>query len=210
VRADAIVGLSAAAEQNREVLEELAYSGSPVLQQEANRAMRLAGLRTRADDEMPPAADLAAWEKLFEVSGNAAAGRRLFFSPLGGRCSTCHQHDGRGGRIGPDLTKLAENNTRERIIASILQPSQEIAPHYQPWILITDDGKTHTGLRLPKPGDNGIEDYVDSAGNLFSLPSNAIVERHASAASIMPDNIQTTLSIADLRDLLTFLATKAD
>ncbi len=72
-------------------------------------------------------------------------------------------------------------------------------------MLQTTDGKTYTGLRLPKPGDDGKEDYVDSAGNAFTLPSDEIEERQVASKSIMPENLQATLSIADLRDLLTFL-----
>ncbi len=92
------------------------------------------------------------------------------------------------------------------MITSILQPSQEIAPDYQAWLLVTAEGKTYTGLRLPKPGDDGKEDYVDAAGKVFTLPSSSIEERRASSTSIMPENLQAILSVDDLRDLVTFLA----
>ncbi len=210
VRAEAIVGLSAAAEKHRELLETFADCDREVLKHEAGRALRLAGLRPAPAEEQPPADDIGSWQKLLDVSGSAVAGRRLFFSPVGARCGVCHQHGGRGGRIGPDLTNLGASTSRERIIASLLKPSEEIAPHYQPWLLVTRDGKTHTGLRLPKGGDNGMEDYVDSAGKAFSLPSSSIEVRSASTVSIMPDGLERTLSIADLRDLVTFLATDSN
>lgn len=206
VRAEAIVGLAADAEGQRELLEELADCDQQILQSEARRVLRLAGLRPSPKEAKPPADDLAAWNALLRESGNAVAGRRLFFTSSGPRCCVCHQHDGRGGRIGPDLTNLAATTNREKIIASILQPSQEIAPHYQAWILVTTDGKTHTGLWLPKPGDDGNESYFDSAGNVFSLPSDSIEIRQAAATSIMPDGLQTPLSIDDLRDLVEFLS----
>jgi putative heme-binding domain-containing protein len=117
----------------------------------------------------------------------------------------CHQHSGRGGRIGPDLTNIARSNTREKIIESILQPDREVAPHYQPWLLVTDDGKTHTGLRMHEGGDDGSEEYVNSAGERFLLESKTIEVREAVATSIMPSGLETTVSIADLRDLVTFL-----
>jgi putative heme-binding domain-containing protein len=87
-----------------------------------------------------------------------------------------------------------------------LQPSQEIAPDYQAWTLLDRDGKTYTGLRLPKGGDNGQEEYADAAGKVFTLSSSAIEDRRVSSTSIMPDNLQSMLSIDDLRDLVTFLA----
>jgi putative heme-binding domain-containing protein len=177
-----------------------------MLGQEASRVLTLAGLRPLPKEEKPPADDLDGWNKLLSEPGDAAAGRRLFFNSIGARCGVCHQHAGRGGRIGPDLTNISRSNNREQIIASLLQPSREIAPHYQPWLLVTNDGKTHFGLRKAQGGDNGIETYIDSAGNEFALRSDTIDERHAATKSIMPDNIAATLSIADLRDLVTFLS----
>jgi putative heme-binding domain-containing protein len=205
VRAEAIVGLAAAAEKHRGLLETLAASDREVLRSEAERALRLAGLRPAPAETNPSADDLSAWNKLLATTGDAAAGRRLFFSPVGARCSVCHKYGGRGSNVGPDLTHIGRSASRERIIASLLQPSREVAPDYQPWILVTNDGKTHAGLRLPKPGDSGQEEYADSAGNTFILASEAIEERHAATKSIMPDNLQATLSLDDLRDLITFL-----
>jgi len=177
-----------------------------VLRREAARALRLAGLRPTTAEAKPPANDIDAWKKLLSSSGDASAGRRLFFSPAGPRCSTCHKYGGRGGNVGPDLTKIGRSASRDKIITSILQPSQEIAPDYQAWTLVDSDGKTYTGLRLPKPGDDGQEDYADANGKPFTLASSAIEDRRVASTSIMPENLQAMLSIEDLRDLVTFLA----
>jgi putative heme-binding domain-containing protein len=205
VRAEATVGLAAAATQHAELLQRLAEEQSALVSDEARRTLRLAGLGPVELEVKPAAENLLAWNSLLEDSGNAASGGRLFFSTVGPRCGVCHQHNGRGGRIGPDLTQIGQTSTREQIIASILQPSQEIAPHYQPWVLTMTDGKTRTGLRQPRPGDDGTEHYFDSAGNEFSLQSETIDLREASGTSIMPNGLQNVVSIADLRDLVTFL-----
>ena len=205
IRAEAISGLNADMPRNRELLEFFAEGGSPVLKRQAKRTLRLAGLEKTPEEAKPPAAELDAWNKLFVQQGDAAAGRRLFFSPVGPKCSVCHKYAGRGGSVGPELTHIG-STPRERIIASILQPSREVAPDYQSWTLTTADGKTYTALRLPKPGDDGTEDYIDSAGHRFTLKTSEIEDRRAAATSIMPDNLQSTISIDELRDLVTFLA----
>jgi putative membrane-bound dehydrogenase-like protein len=211
IRAEAITGLAGAADQYRDLLEQFAGdTKSEVLQREAARALRLAHLAPAPVEDKPAATDLAAWKKLLESPGDAAAGRRLFFSSIGARCNACHQVGARGGRVGPDLTLLGRTSSRERIIASILQPSQEIAPEFQSWLLITKDGKTLSGLRLQKPGDDGVEDYADPAGKKFSLPTESIETREASTTSIMPDGLEKVISIDDLRDLVTFLTSPAD
>jgi putative heme-binding domain-containing protein len=206
VRAVAIVGLSAAVGENRDLLEKLATSDHQILRREAARVLRLAGMRPATADAKPPAADIAGWKAALSTPGDAAAGRRLFFSPVGPHCSSCHKYGGHGLNVGPDLTQISRSAPREKIITSILQPSQEIAPDYQAWTLVDRDGKSYTGLRLPKPGDSGQEDYADATGKVFTLSSSAIEDRRVASTSIMPDNLQSTLSIEDLRDLITFLA----
>ncbi len=210
IRAEAVVGLSAAAEEHKELLESLAKVNNETVAHEAERALRLSGLLPVQPEKKPPADDLAAWVKLLNEPGDVQSGQRLFFSPVAARCGVCHQYGGRGGRIGPDLTNIAKSSTREKLIASIMRPDEEIAPHYQPWLLVTDDGKTHTGLRLHEGGDDGSEEYVNSAGERFLLESKSIEVREATATSIMPSGLEKLVSIADLRDLVAFLTTAAE
>jgi putative membrane-bound dehydrogenase-like protein len=206
IRAEAIAGLSAFSDSYPPdtTLSGFLTSKNDTLRRVAEQASRLRR-RSRPDESLPPASDVDKWIPLLDSTGDAEAGRRVFFNTTGPRCSVCHQYDGRGGRIGPALTYIGRSNNREQIIASILQPSREVAPHYQPWELVTSDGKTHVGLRQHKAGDNGMEDYVDSAGTAFSLRSDTIEKRTASQKSIMPDGLESGLSIEDLRDLVVFL-----
>jgi putative heme-binding domain-containing protein len=204
------MGLSAAAASHNDLLESLAAGTNKTLSSEAERALRLNGQRPMSSEARPAAADTAAWAELLKQPGDAKAGRRLFFSPVGARCGVCHQHNGRGGRVGPDLTNISRSSSREKIVESILKPDQEVAPHYQPWLLVTDDGKTHTGLRQHEGGDDGTEEYVNSAGERFLLESKTIEVREATSTSIMPSGLETTVSIDDLRDLVTFLTTPAE
>jgi putative heme-binding domain-containing protein len=204
VRVEALAGLAAKSAEYRELLEEFATK-SGLLGDEAKRVLRLSGLKEMPLEEKPDVGDLEAWVRLLTDSGDLDAGRRLFFSAVGPKCSVCHQHGGRGGNIGPDLTHIGESNSRERIITSILDPSRDVAPHYETWILVTDDGKTHVGLRLPKSGDDGTEPYSDTNGQRFELPSESILHREASKTSIMPAGLEKSISIQDMRDLVTFL-----
>lgn len=209
IRVEAIVGLSAGAEKYRALLEKFTSSDDATLKHEAIRALRLAAPQPVSTEQKPPAEDLEAWNKLLAVAGDAESGRRLFFSPAGPRCSICHSYSGRGGSVAPELTRISSVASRERIVASILQPSLEIAQDYQPWLVTTNDGKTYAGVRLGKASDSGEEDYVDTAGNVFTLPSPTIESRQPVDKSIMPDNFHSVLSIEDLRDLVTFLTCPA-
>lgn len=207
LRADAVAGLAAVAPAERGLLEELAGDGSPAVRREADRVLRLAKMVPSEKETKPPAEETDAWLALLDTApGDAAAGRRLFTSAVGARCAVCHQHSGRGGNIGPDLTLTAKKLSRRRLVESILQPSAEIAPQYTPWVLETADGRVLSGLRLAQAGDNGKEWYADSEGKKFLLLSEEIDYRAPSAASIMPQGLEQTVSVQDLRDLIAFLS----
>jgi putative membrane-bound dehydrogenase-like protein len=204
-RAETIAGMASKASEYRELLESLADNSSDG-GKEASRILRLSGIAPIPQEAKPDAGDLAAWTKLLANPGDVAAGRRLFFSVVGPQCSVCHRHSGRGGTIGPDLTYIGKSTSREKIISSILDPSRDVAPQYETWILITDDGKTHTGQRLPKAGDDGREPYADSTGRIFELPSETISHRQVSKTSLMPAGLEKSISVDDLRNLVTFLS----
>jgi putative membrane-bound dehydrogenase-like protein len=206
LRADAIAGLAGASENFVPLLEQLAGDGDVKVAAEATRVLRLTGKHPAEAEQKPAVNDLDAWNQLIGSEGEAESGRRLFFTAAGPRCANCHQFAGRGGRIGPDLTHLGRQQSRERIVASVLQPSRDMAPDYQPWTLLTSDGVAHVGLRLPKGGDDGKEEYADANGHEFELNSEDIDVREPSEKSIMPDGLERTLSINDLRDLVAFLA----
>jgi putative membrane-bound dehydrogenase-like protein len=208
MRADAVAGLAADIANQDALLATLAEGDESTVAREAARVLRLNRKRVETAEQVPAASDLDAWDSLLGEGGDAEAGRRLFFMSGGPQCAACHQHSGRGGRVGPDLTLLGGQQSRERVIASILQPSREIAPHYQAWELRTSDGLTRVGLRLPKGGDDGIEPYADSTGRRFELRSEEIELRSPAEASIMPEGLSASLSVDDLRDLVAFLSAK--
>jgi hypothetical protein len=205
MRMEAIMGLASGVGEYRSLLHALASEDDPTIQQEAARALRLSGMNDAQEEKKPPATDIDAWLALVKQPGDPDSGRRLFFSPGGPLCFRCHRFDGRGGTIGPDLTRIGQQQSPRRILTSILQPSNEIDLQYTPWILVSEDGKVYTGLPAPTPGDTGIEKYHNSKGELFALPSHTIESRTLSDTSIMPDGLNKRMTIDDLRDLIGLL-----
>ncbi len=205
MRLESIMGLASAGKPYHQLLQSLADGNDRVLREEATRALRLGQPDTAPDKTRPAATDTDAWLKLVERSGDPEAGRRLFFSSAGPLCSRCHRFDGRGGTIAPDLTLIGQQQSRRRILTSILQPSDEIDMRYTPWILQSDAGKVYTGLTAESPSDNGIEHYYDSEGKIFSLPSDTIESRTLSDTSIMSSGLDKLMTIDDLRDLIALL-----
>ncbi len=236
LRAEAIVGL-ADADSQRELLLSLAASNDATLRAEALRSLRgaklseaqrkqlesLSGKDTVTADLVgrilappapanPPLHDADAWLKSLEASGargDAAAGERIFFHPRAAGCYRCHEMNGRGGHVGPDLTTAARSLGKRKLVESIVDPSKEIAPRFVPWSIVMKDGRALTGLLVTEgPGD--LETYSDNAGKLFTLSPADIAERNPLATSIMPEGLADSLTLQEFRDLLAFLMADLD
>ena len=152
----------------------------------------------------PATADLAAWLGLLEGPADPAAGERVFFHSKGPSCFRCHQVNGRGGRVGPDLSSLAAGMDRRRLVESILSPSKEIAPQFVAWSVARTDGTVLTGILLEQDPDGSLV-FGDSQGRLTAVKSVEIAERKPHMTSIMPDNLTQTMTLQDFRDLVAFL-----
>jgi putative membrane-bound dehydrogenase-like protein len=231
VRAQAVLGLADRAQELREPLLRLTQDKSPALRDEALRSLvgvkltaaqrkQLEGLARQRPETAalaarvlgkpfakgrPPARDLTAWLKRLEGPADAAAGRRVFFHPHLAGCYRCHRVEGRGQEAGPDLSTIGRTE-RRGILESILQPSNQIAPHYQTWQVETRAGKVYTGLLVRTVLDEYT--YLDPKGKLFTLNTRTIKDTRPLSTSIMPDGLADLLTDQELRDLLAYLASR--
>jgi putative heme-binding domain-containing protein len=159
----------------------------------------------KQDEPRPSIDDLDAWMKLVGDGGDAENGWRLFFSSSSGKCSSCHAKNGRGAGVGPDLTSIAGSLDRRRILDSMLHPSREIGPMYTTWKVLTTDGRTIAGLKLNGGGVGQSARYLLADSTTIDVPMEQIDMQEASEKSIMPDGLERTMTLAELRDLLAFL-----
>jgi len=153
----------------------------------------------------PAVEDTPAWlARLAAVPGKAdeEAGRRVFFHSKVALCSTCHRHGGRGNVVGPDLSLVGRQGTRQAILQSILEPSREVAPQFYPTQLVLEDGTTFTGILL-RSSDRHV--YRDLTGKERTFFEKDIAERVELKTSVMPVGLPSTLTDRELRDLLAFL-----
>lgn len=219
-RLEAILGLPIETEPQRQRLQTFIAGDDPLLGLQALRTLagdgfdRAARERIAAERKMPttsPAGaepkSLSEWTALAAGNGDADRGERLFFHPRLAACYKCHEYQGRGGRIGPDLTHYGKTATLERLVQSIVEPSREIAPQFTPFVMQTTDGQTKTGVYIGEEVDGTVR-YADDKGAVFRLHPRDVEERQASAKSIMPEGIAQQLTAQELRDLAAFLLRK--
>lgn len=156
--------------------------------------------------ERPSPEDVAGWiariDAAFdpdrEATSRSDGGRILFHR----HCAICHVVDGFGRRGGPDLTTIHERG-REHVLRSILEPSAEVAPQYEPWRVVLTDGSEKTGFLLGQRGGNSF--FADVAGEEFEVDYRDIAKREQLPVSAMPPGLQFLLSDEEMGDLLFYL-----
>ncbi|MEM7367321.1 MAG: PVC-type heme-binding CxxCH protein [Bacteroidota bacterium] len=64
------------------------------------------------------------------LGGDADKGARLAYRHETAQCFRCHQIQGQGGLVGPDLTGIAARLSTEQLLEALVDPSARIAPGY--------------------------------------------------------------------------------
>ncbi len=136
-------------------------------------------------------------------SVDPAAGRRIFFHPNGPGCFKCHTIDGRGGKVGPDLSRAVGNMNRVQLIQSILEPSREIAPQYVAWTFEMKDGRVVTGMVVHE--NEGKTIVGDAEGKLTEIKTHDVETRTPQKVSVMPEKLADKMTLQELRDLIAFM-----
>src|SRR6185295_16220353 len=75
--------------------------------------------------------------------GNVDNGGRLFAS----QCASCHRVAGRGGRLGPDLTRIGVARSRAALVREIRTPGEWVPPTFETVTVVTKDGQRIRGAK---------------------------------------------------------------
>jgi putative heme-binding domain-containing protein len=132
------------------------------------------------------------------TAGDAARGRTLFAS----ECASCHQVQGQGGALGPDLTAIGAARSRAALVASIREPSASMALGFRT-VTVEQRGERVEGV--VKGEDAFSLQVVTVDGELRSFEKRALDRLVRSTTSLMPAFDASRLSDAALEDLLAYL-----
>ncbi|PHS07135.1 MAG: hypothetical protein COA78_13700 [Blastopirellula sp.] len=142
--------------------------------------------------------------ELLEKPGNQARGKTLFQNTSSISCSTCHQAEGKGGKIGPALDDIGKKYTKPEILDHILNPSKKIDPKQQTWLVQTETGQVFSGLLITE-NDNTLT-LRDATGKDIKLDQDEIAGMKPSSKSLMPDRLLQDLTAQQAADLLAYLS----
>ena len=150
------------------------------------------------------------------IIGDAKHGRELFYGNSG--CSTCHMFDGKGGRLGPDLTAAGTSRSTEYLAESMRNPSRRLAQgiseamkefsvEYETVDAVTEGGTNLRGTLLNE--DSFTIQFMDTRERVHSLDKASLKSLRKSRDSLMPAYDEKVLPEKDLQDLLAFLVSGA-
>lgn len=136
--------------------------------------------------------------------GSVDLGHKLFTDATGINCIGCHRVAGQGGDVGPDLSGIGAQSDRRALAESILFPSRVVREGYQRTVVELRDGDEMAGLVKSETTDTLT--LRDAAGQLQVIRKADVRERRQTPDSMMPEGLQTGLSLDEFRDLIAYLA----
>jgi putative membrane-bound dehydrogenase-like protein len=139
------------------------------------------------------------YAEALRLPGNAGQGRAHFSK----HCSSCHQLEGEGHTVGPDLAALT-NRLPSAVLESVLDPNRAVDERYQSYNALTDDGLAHTGMLLRETATSIT--LLEPQGKERILLRNSLESLSNSGISLMPIGFERDLAPQDMADILAYMA----
>jgi putative heme-binding domain-containing protein len=135
------------------------------------------------------------------TAGNVRNGDQLFWNK--GRCGQCHMVDGRGKRMGPELTLVGRQRSAAYLRESVVNPGADLTPGYTTITVVTRDGKKIVGTR--RAYDDFSVQLMDLSETYYSFQKNEVASINQDYTSLMPNTYRGLFSATELGDLVAYL-----
>ncbi len=139
------------------------------------------------------------------AGGNAELGRAIFFEKVAVSCVRCHKIDDTGGEVGPNLSKIGADKTRQYLLEAIVDPNIQIAKGFETAVILLNDGRQLSGIVKSETGKELT--LINADAQTVVLQKDQIDER-SFGQSAMPADVVKLLTPAEVRDLVEYLATR--
>jgi putative heme-binding domain-containing protein len=141
---------------------------------------------------------LARYRGALKLAGDERRGASVFAR----NCQTCHQRQGQGHRVGPDLSGIA-GRAPDALLADVLDPNREVAPDFAAVSLATRRGQVFSGLLFEETATTlklrraeGVEE---------AILRSEIDELRSTGRSLMPEGLEQSITLQEMADLIAFL-----
>jgi putative membrane-bound dehydrogenase-like protein len=141
---------------------------------------------------------LETYRGALQQPGNADQGKEVFRKV----CAPCHQLAGIGQPTGPNLATM-RNRGAENILLNVLDPNREVNPQYLNYALITQDGRTLSGMIAAETANSVTLKRGDNATD--TVLRIDIEQLKNTGLSLMPEGLEKQIDPQAMADLLAFL-----
>jgi cytochrome c oxidase cbb3-type subunit III len=132
--------------------------------------------------------------------GDAGRGQRLFEGK--GGCAKCHRVNGKGSRVGPDLSDIGAIRAPDSLQKSIVDANSAVLPINRFIRAVTRNGQVIRGRRLNE--DTYTVQIMDEQERLISLDKTTLREYTVVKTSSMP-SYKGELTAEELSDIVAYL-----
>jgi putative heme-binding domain-containing protein len=147
----------------------------------------------------PPRSEvLARYQAALKLEADERRGAAVFAR----NCHTCHERQGQGHRVGPDLSGIV-GRAPEALLIDVLDPNRDVAPDFMTLTVATRRGQVVSGL-LAEESATTLKLRRAEAIEETILRSE-IDELRATGRSLMPEGLEQTISLREMADLIAFL-----
>jgi putative membrane-bound dehydrogenase-like protein len=146
---------------------------------------------------LPPIAELV------KRRGKVAVGKKLFATTA--TCAKCHKVAGQGKEVGPDLSGIGRKLSRAAMLESVLFPSAGISHNYESYVAALVDGTVLTGLMISQTPASVTIRNVEAIDR--TVKRSEIEELKKQTISLMPADLQKTMTVDDLVNVIEYLTT---
>jgi putative heme-binding domain-containing protein len=141
---------------------------------------------------------VAAYQQALKLKGDSVRGKALFKK----ECSACHRLENVGNDVGADLSTI-RNRGSDAIILNILDPNREVLPQFLTYVVVTDAGRTLTGMITAESATSITLRRSDHTSETI-LRIN-IEELRSTGMSFMPEGLEKQIDIQGMADLVGYL-----
>ncbi|MBW3595956.1 MAG: c-type cytochrome [Planctomycetes bacterium] len=141
---------------------------------------------------------LAKFRAALELEGDAAPGKAAFTK----HCSKCHRLEGAGHELGPNLAAM-QNRGPEAILTNVIDPNREVNPQYVTYVLITQDGRSLSGMISAETATSVTLRRAENAHD--TVLRIDIDELRSTGQSLMPEGMEKEIDVQMMADLIAYI-----
>ena len=156
--------------------------------------------KTALASVIPPSREevTAKFKPAITAQGDAKKGQMQYMA----RCMACHRAGTQGLQVGPDFITV-KTKGRDALLTAILEPHKEIASQFIAYTVNTRDDQTLTGIIT---NDTASSMSLKMMGGIEKTLQRAEIKGSSSSGqSLMPEGLETGMSVEDMADLISYI-----